>query len=166
MNLQLSLKTNWFEMTEEKIKKEDYRDITPYWCNRLLLLNGETKSKDWWYYNFFQGRSIQKTIISLKGNTTFKPFKTNTMTKGYPKKTDTDKILKIQHNGIQIRTGTPKWGAELNKIYFVIKHGGFLNEAHTKLEEVQFYCGAVEAGNEICESQCIGCDGFQRDYEQ
>ena len=34
------------------------------------------------------------------------------------------------------------------------------------IEDTQFYCAGVEAGNRICESQCIGCDGFQRDYEQ
>ena len=35
-----------------------------------------------------------------------------------------------------------------------------------EIEDTQFYCAGVEAGNRICESQCIGCDGFQRDYEQ
>ena len=34
------------------------------------------------------------------------------------------------------------------------------------IEDTQFYCAGVEAGNRICESQCIGCDGFQRSYEQ
>jgi len=35
-----------------------------------------------------------------------------------------------------------------------------------EIEDTQFYCAGVEAGNRICERQCIGCAGFQRDYEQ
>ena len=31
MNLQLSLKTKWFEMTKAGIKTEDYREINIYW---------------------------------------------------------------------------------------------------------------------------------------
>lgn len=36
MNLQLSLKKQWFEMTDALIKKEDYRDINEYWYSRLV----------------------------------------------------------------------------------------------------------------------------------
>ena len=35
-----------------------------------------------------------------------------------------------------------------------------------EIEDTQFYCAGVEAGNRICESQCLGCCGFQRSYEQ
>ena len=57
------------------------------------------------------------------------PFTQNTMTLGYPKKTDKDRILILEHKGIEIREGNPIWGAELGKMYFVIKHGAVLNEA-------------------------------------
>lgn len=124
MNLQLSLISNWFYLTKLKIKLEDYREITPYFCNKFLLLNGKSMSKKWWFLNFFENRSIEKTIILLIGNTTFKKFETNTMTLGYPKSGDTERILKLEHKGIEIRTGNPDWGAELDKLYFVIKHGG------------------------------------------
>ena len=33
------------------------------------------------------------------------------------------KNLKLKHNGIRLRTGNPNWGAEANRIYFVILHG-------------------------------------------
>lgn len=124
MNLQLSLIENWFRLTEKGIKKEDYREITPYWCNRFLLIKGSKKSKIWWHENFFQCRSIQKTIVSLSNkDVSFKKFKVNIMTLGYPKKTDSDRILNLEHKGIEIRTGNPEWGAYPNKLYFVIKHG-------------------------------------------
>lgn len=125
-NLQLSLKKQWFDHTKSRFKPEDYRKITPYFCNKFLLIDGRSMSKKWWYDNFFELRSMQKTIISIVANTTFKTFQTNIMTLGYPKSTDTNRILRLEHKGIEIRTGRPEWGAEPNKLYFVIKHGGIL----------------------------------------
>ena len=102
-NLQLSLKTKWFEMTKTGIKTEDYREINEYWKSRL------TDQKANWNRPQSQWK--------------FKQFDSNIMTLGYPKSTDTERILKLEHAGIEIRTGNPEWGAEPNKLYFVIKHG-------------------------------------------
>jgi len=55
-----------------------------------------------------------------------KTFDCNIMTLGYPKNGDTERILKLEHKGIEIRTGNPEWGAEPNKLYFVIMHGATL----------------------------------------
>jgi hypothetical protein len=127
MNLQLSLITKWFEKTKSRIKPEDYRGITPYFCNKFLLYSGETKSKKWWNDNFFHIEGRQCDILEIIENIqlfcTFKNFKTNTMTLGYPKSGDKERILKYQHAGIEVRTGNPEWGAEEGKLYFVIKHG-------------------------------------------
>jgi len=126
-NLQLSLKKSWFEITKLGIKTEDYREITPYWCNRLLrTIGGCYRKRIWWHQNFFENRSIEKTIVSLKGNSSFVSFKQNIMTDGYPKSTDLDRILKLENKGIEIRTGNPEWGAEAEKLYFVIKHGAII----------------------------------------
>ena len=127
MNLQATLITIWFRMTEALIKKEDYRGITPYWCNRLLLWYGEKKSKQFWENEVFtivnQTPAEYLLFLIEMGAVTFKPFTTNTMTLGYPNKTDTARILKFKHEGIEIRTGNQDWGAEPDKLYFVIKHG-------------------------------------------
>ena len=126
MKITLSLITVWFSLTKKKIKLEDYRNITPYWCNRLLLYNGEIKSKEWWILNFFKDNSIQEIATLLKANTSFKKFDCNVMTLGYPSNDNTERILKLEHKGIEIRTGNPEWGAEPNKLYFVIMHGAIL----------------------------------------
>lgn len=124
-NLQLSLKTKWFEMTKSGIKTEDYREITPYWVKRLIVPTDEDVT-------------IENVIYYLNGgeldhyrNTGFvlKSFDTNTMTLGYPKAGDTERILKYEHKGIEIRTGNTDWGAEEGKLYFVILHGLQRNEA-------------------------------------
>lgn len=117
MNLQLSLTEIWFRKTESLIKKEDYRNITPHWCNRFLLYNSQQMSKSFW------AGYLETTGGLILSDCSFKPFTQNTMTLGYPSKTDTARILKFEHEGIEIRTGNPEWGAEPNKLYFVIKHG-------------------------------------------
>lgn len=139
MNLQLTLKTKWFEMTQPLIKKEDYRAITPYWAKRLLLCHGNNLTKE---LSDIEIESLCEELtnaINCLGEIeeeidfvldnyylSFKPFTTNTMTLGYPKASDTERILKLEHKGIEIRTGNPEWGAEPDKLYFVILHGAIL----------------------------------------
>ena len=135
MNLQLSLKTNWFKMTKAGIKTEDYREINYYWFKRLIVdadkfscLIGEpfkyadleTKNKR--VLDIVKNEISEKKYIGL----VFKNFTENTMTLGYPKLGDTERILKLEHKGIEIRTGNSDLGAEPNKLYFVILHGSVI----------------------------------------
>jgi len=128
--LQLSLKRQWFEMTKAGIKNEDYREINDYWCRRLLKVDEETEWDVW--QKLIEDLSNQKRkhedvyeCLSFFG-AFFKKYDCNIMTLGYPKATDTSRILKLEHKGIEIRTGNPEWGAEPGKLYFVIKHGKIL----------------------------------------
>ena len=118
--LRLSLKTKWFEMTKAGIKTEDYREINDYWTKRLTF----TKI-DW-----DTPKEICEQIVRDFENKTYTPlfknFDSNIMTLGYPKSTDSERILRLEHKGIEIRTGNPEWGAEPNKLYFVIMHGAIL----------------------------------------
>jgi len=116
--LQLSLKTKWFEMTKAGIKTEDYREITPYWIIRLVKSIYDEKGN----YHKIVGNYEPLDYHRFW----FKKFDQNTMTLGYPKSTDTDRILNIEHKGIEIREGNPEWGAEVGKLYFVIKHGNII----------------------------------------
>jgi len=132
MNIQLSLIEKWFRLTENFTKLEDYREITPYWCNRFLLYEDKNKPVKWWVFmQNIEGCFFRKAIDGniANGKITFKSFDENIMTLGYPKKTDNNKILRFKHIGIEIRTGNPDWGAEPNKRYFVIMHGRSLHEA-------------------------------------
>lgn len=135
MNLQLSLKKQWFEMTKLGIKTEDYREITPYWCARLFNKKYEYVSVAYWkgylgriirddnrqYYGY-SFRNIEQANKKI-ADFGFNKFNTTTLTLGYPKANNKERILKLEHKGIEIRTGNPEWGAEPNKLYFVIKHG-------------------------------------------
>lgn len=125
MNLQLSLKRKWFEMTKSGIKTEDYREINCYWSKRLIYnLKDVLLHKNRHVIgNFIDDYDAYKFLTSPLNNFGFNDFETNTMTLGYPKSGDTERILKLEHKGIEIRTGNPDWGAEPGKLYFVIKHG-------------------------------------------
>jgi len=138
-NLQLSLIGKWFEMTKALIKKEDYREITPYWISRLFNISfydSQEKLKneyrifkardESWDKNCFAESFKSRLNYSVYKDQHFKKFTTNTMTLGYPKSGDTERIIKFEHAGIEIREGNPDWGAEPGKLYFVIKHGNLI----------------------------------------
>lgn len=114
--LRLSLKTKWFLMTDPNGKTEDYREINEYWIKRLM--NGLPK-------NMAIGYKSQEALLAnmVKDYNGFKKFDCNTMTLGYPKSTDTSRIKKYEHLGIEIGYGKEEWGAEQGKLYFIIKHG-------------------------------------------
>jgi hypothetical protein len=114
-NLQMSLKTKWFEMTKSGIKTEDYRELTPYWYKRLCFKPTMGCVSDY------------PENLQAGNGYIFKKFKVNIMTLGYPKSTDSERIIKFEHKGIEIRTGNTAWGAEEGKLYFVIKHGSSFN---------------------------------------
>ena len=114
-------------MTKARIKKEDYRQMTPYWCNRFLLVDGVVKNKEWWvkFFRWYKEKYLIEFIGALDSEPlfSFKKFDYNIMTLGYPKSGDSERILKLEHKGIEIRNGNPDWGAEPDKLYFVILHG-------------------------------------------
>ena len=112
-------------MTKSGIKTEDYREINRYWFTRLVGVN-DLHYEDEFLFELFveQANIFEYSEDEINHfNKLFKPFTQNTMTLGYPKSTDTERILKFEHAGIEIRTGNPEWGAEPEKLYFVIKHG-------------------------------------------
>lgn len=121
--LRMSLKTKWFEMTKAGIKTEDYREINEYWTKRLFRDVDKTELQDI-IKGLQEGRSIE--WAGLFHLHFLKDFEINTMTLGYPKANDYERILNLKHKGIRIGTGNPEWGAEPNKLYFIIMHGAIL----------------------------------------
>ena len=117
--LTLSLKKQWFDLTKSGVKTEDYREINSYWFKRLFDCPKFYEFED--FINDLNDLGFQ-----IAASTSMKKFDNNVMTLGYPKSTDTDRILKLEHKGIEIGCGNPEWGAEPNKLYFIIKHGAIL----------------------------------------
>lgn len=111
LDLILPLKKQWYNMIASEEKGEEYREITPYWCNRFLdddalritYLDEET-------LEFM----VNASIIKLR------QFLRVTFTLGYPKREDTSRRMTFNNPKIRIGTGRPEWGAVEGKKYFVI----------------------------------------------
>ena len=119
--LTLSLKKQWFDLTKAGIKTEDYREINSYWFKRLFDC-----PKFYEFEDFIN--DLNDLEFQIAASISMKKFDSNIMTLGYPKSTDTDRILKLEHKGIEIGYGRPEWGAEPNKLYFIIKHGAIITK--------------------------------------
>ena len=123
--LHLTLKKKWFDMIASGGKIEEYRDIKPYWCSRLLfripvpwggylspfsdILKEDYDFKSW--KNFTGGAPVFEKFIGVL------------FVNGY--KSDSRKIY-FKLESIHIGEGKYEWGAEPGKKYFVIKFSKLL----------------------------------------
>jgi hypothetical protein len=95
--LHLTLKKKWFDMIASGEKKEEYREIKPYWASRFNPTgNLLDPCRDF-------------NIVELKN--------------GYSKNAPT---IRLYCKEITIDEGREEWGAEPNKEYYVIKLGKIL----------------------------------------
>lgn len=105
--LTLSLKKQWFDMIKSGEKKEEYREIKPYYTGRLTI----------------QASDDYDLILSGEMSATFQYFDKLVFTLGHPKAGDTERRLTFKNPKIRVGTGRPEWGAEPGKMYFVITWG-------------------------------------------
>lgn len=123
-NLSLNLHKKWFDMIFSGEKKEEYREITPYWCNRLLKSNW----KGWFNKDiaklYFENYDALETLLDLiKSNIIlFKKYKSVMFSNGM-KPVNILPRFKAEIKSIQIGEGKEEWGAKKGKQYFVIKLG-------------------------------------------
>ena len=94
--LTLTINRKWFDLIKAGIKKEEYREIKPYWIKRFIE-------------DVFDAKMVH-----------FRRFDSLVFTLGYPKADDTKCRLEFKNPKIRIGTGKPEWGAEPGKNYFVI----------------------------------------------
>ena len=100
--LDLVLKTKWYDMIEQGIKHEEYREIKSYWVKRFTNLNNHDSL-------LFSQRNGY-TSINEKGYTHVR------FRKGYSK---TSIIFTIEN--ITTGKGNTDWGAPVDEEVFIIK---------------------------------------------
>ena len=113
--LTLPLKRKWFEMIKAGEKKEEYREIKPYYEKRLVNYKKVVKH--------YQSLAIQKYVFNCQLDICRdfpRGFDTLIFTLGYPKADDTERRIIFKNPKIRIGEGKPEWGAEPEKLYFVI----------------------------------------------
>ena len=91
--LRLTLKKQWFDMISSGEKKEEYREVKPYWIRRLMAKGFPPKLRHFDYIIFKNGYA-----------------------KSSPE-------MMVECKGIEIGYGNPLWGAKPNVNYFRIMLG-------------------------------------------
>lgn len=99
--LTLPIKKKWFDMIKSGEKKEEYREIKPYWTKRILkndITNCEIIKRQLKKENSY----LDRTVIFRNGYSNNSPS------------------IKCMVS-ININFGREEWGAEPNKEYYVLK---------------------------------------------
>lgn len=113
--LTLPLKKKWFDLIKAGIKKEEYREIKPFWEKRLLDYKAIKAD--------VQALMFKRYVLRIPYDVCKdypREYDSLVFTLGYPKAGDTERRLTFKGPKIRIGTGRPEWGAEPGKNYFVI----------------------------------------------
>jgi len=122
--LTLPIKKKWFDMILSGEKLEEYREIKPYYIRILLRAKG-IQNMDSFIKAF-----LSKPDLNIGTIYTHIEFRN-----GYGKKVPS---FIIELKKIAINTGYLRFGAKLNKLYFVLKLGDFVKWIN-KTPEQQLY---------------------------
>ena len=109
--LHLVLKSKWYDMIEIGIKKEEYREVKPYWIKRLC----DEFYTDERCVTCIQDRCLE--CLHKFNRYECKHYDAVCFSYGYTKR---KMVFEIKE--ISIGKGNPKWGAP-DKEVFVIKFG-------------------------------------------
>lgn len=115
--LHLTLKKKWFDMIASGEKKEEYREIKPYWATRFSNL-----PYDWCTdIDLFKNQFVRH-CTGFEQN--FRYFDQITFRNGYQKNAPT---ITVQCLGIDIGEAKPEWSDNWQGDVFRIKLGEIIN---------------------------------------
>ena len=114
--LHLVLKRKWWDMIASGEKREEYREVCHYWATRLLNEQYRWYSMNTDYPKDFL--SWIKVHLNVTADIQFRKFDKVCFHLGYTNTTMTFRI-----GCFILSTGKEEWGAEPNKVYFVISLG-------------------------------------------
>ena len=95
--LHLNVKRKWYNMLLDGVKKEEYREIKPFWSR--IFEGGKIKIKGKYYH--------PKDVVICFSN-------------GYAKNRPQTRFY---CEGLRVKTGKKEWGAEPNKQYYTLAVG-------------------------------------------
>lgn len=136
--LQLNLIKRWFDLTIQGVKKEEYRDISPFWATRLLCIeNGDNLSK------CYSKKTIESICIYLqrredhgynsieevltKYHIKFKEYQDTDFRNGYKSLDKVPRFI-IENKDITIGVGKEEWGFTGYTPKFIIHHGEIIKQ--------------------------------------
>lgn len=112
----LVLKKKWFNMIASKVKTTEYRDISPYWLNRLYWLDREHSEEELWEVAE-QAQKFGKDGINNIFEATLRKFDYLVFLNGY--QTNAPYAV-CKCDNMTIDTGKKEWGAAEGIKYFCI----------------------------------------------
>ena len=116
--LHLPMKKKWYDMIASGEKKEEYRELTPYWAKRLLW-DDDYDEPPGDLEAHMEPNLLWNAVFC--GSFKFRDFSHVHFTRGYPRKDDTARHMVRKIKEMVITAGRPEWGAEIGKEYFVIR---------------------------------------------
>lgn len=125
--LNLNLTGTFYDMIHDETKKEEYREIKPYWAKRLYMLNPEHPDNrgaksgnlserlllEWEEKGIGIEKLIEKEVIIPRG------FTHVCFRRGY-----TNTPLLVRLTDIRTGKGKPHWGAPADIPVFILRLGG------------------------------------------
>lgn len=120
--LHLTLKKQWFDMILSGEKKEEYREIKPYWLRRFLDMsdvpaespNDYKNTTENIMFDFQNGHN--KSEVIKRYYCKLKQFDTIRFTNGYAKNAPT---FDIECKGIRIGKGFSEWGGSYADVFIL-----------------------------------------------
>lgn len=123
--LHLNLPKKWFDMIQKGEKKEEYREIKPYWIKRLIFDPFELFKIDEQMQNFMHASKTKSLKDILQFYSCYlKDFDTIGFSNGYHKGREQ---FAVELKSIEIGEGKTEWGDEKGKRYFVLKLGNIVD---------------------------------------
>lgn len=109
--LHLTLKKKWFDMIASGEKKEEYREVKPYWVQRFT------------WHQFHKCDFLELLFYCIESDVFRHDFDAVCFRNGY--KADS-KAVTVELKEIYIGIGKIEWGANPKKNCFIIKLGNIL----------------------------------------
>lgn len=142
--LHLTLKKKWFDMIASGEKKEEYREIKPYWSQRLTsnpikifiigigwtdyTIHRDAADVSRYYRNGLDPKThyFKRSLQNIKEDAKWKEFGNVSANNGYQKDCPN---IQWEHKGIRIGEGRQEWGAEPGVQYFILEIGDIIKSA-------------------------------------
>ena len=117
--LHLVLTGKWYDMIASGEKTEEYRALTPYWCNRLVQKYGVKFWKGIFEHNSIDKLRDKRNFGIPKGFGTYvvRDYDAVCFHRGY-----TNTTMTFEYHRLDIDKGKEEWGAPKEPV-FIIKLG-------------------------------------------
>lgn len=121
--LTITIKKKWFDMIASGEKKEEYREIKPYYLVRFMNLVGMPRPLQEEMCQDLQKDTMSSGFAFNNHYGNYTGYGYILFRNGYSK---TSPTIKVVLEWVEVAKGKPQWGAEPEKKYFVIRLGDII----------------------------------------